>query len=142
METEYDTDLRPMPEQLNYANLLFLGAWVGIIVMIITYFLYVTGIFAPHVEFAVVVENWDKGVDEFLGVTHSPHGWGWLGLLKKGDFLNYVGLVLISVLTIICYLFLMTGYRKRKDWTYFFISLLEVAVLALAASGLLGVGGH
>jgi hypothetical protein len=142
MEKEHDTDLRPMPEQLSYANLLFVGAWAGIFVMMITYFLYVADIFPPYVGFSVIVDNWDKGVEQFLKITHAPHGWGWLGLLEKGDYLNYLGLVLISVLTIICYLFLMAGYRKRRDWTYFFISLVEILVLALAASGLLGTGGH
>lgn len=142
MKKQHDVSLRPMPEQITYANLLFIGAWAGIVLMIITYFVYAAGILPPHVGFTLVIENWDKGVDEFLEITRSPHGWGWLSLLKKGDFLNYLGLVLIAVLTMICYLFLIAGYGKRRDWVYFFISVLEVVVLSLAASGLLGAGGH
>lgn len=131
-----------MPEQISYANLLFIGAWVGILLMMITYFLYVTGTVSPHVDVAVIVQNWDKGVDEFLEISHSPHGWGWLTLLNKGDFLNYLGLVLIATLTIICYLFLIVGFGRRKDWAYFVISLIEVVVLSMAASGILGTGAH
>ena len=131
-----------MPEQLRYANILFIGAWLGIALMIVTYFIYVTGFRAPHVDVTVITQNWDKGIDEYLKITGIPHGWGWLSLLNKGDFLNFLGLCLIAILTIFCYLFLISGYRKRKDWAYFVIAILEVLVLSLAASGILGTGGH
>ena len=123
MNVQQHETLKPIPEQITYANLLFIGAWVGILLMIITYLIYVTGILSPHVDVTVIMQNWDKGVDEFLRITDSPHGWGWLSLLGKGDFLNFIGLVLIAVLTIFCYLFLVVGYQKRKDWAFFFISL-------------------
>jgi hypothetical protein len=140
-EQEYQS-LKPMPEQLAYANLLFIGAWTGIFLMIITYFIYVAGILAPHVDLALITQNWDKGVDEYLEITNSPHGWGWLSLLKNGDFINFVGITLLAVLTVICYLLLLVGYKKRQDWAYFIIAILEVAVLTVAASGILGSGGH
>lgn len=134
--------LQPMPEQITYANLLFIGAWTGIAIMMTTYFVYVTGILSPHVDMVLIAQNWDKSVDEFLKITNSPHGWGWLALLNKGDFLNFFGLVFIALLTIVCYLSIMGGYRKRRDWAYFIICLTEVSVLSLAASGILGSGGH
>ena len=142
MNPQLDDNLKPMPEQITYANLLFVGAWLGILLMMITYFLYVSGILPPHVDVELITQNWNKGVDEFLKITHSPHGWGWLKLMNKGDFLNFLGMVLLAVMTIVCYLFLIIGYGKRKDWLYFAICLLEVAVLSLAASGILGTGGH
>ncbi|MBN1834141.1 MAG: DUF1634 domain-containing protein [Deltaproteobacteria bacterium] len=135
-------NLKPMPEQIAYANVLFIGAWTGIVLMIITYIIYLGGILPPHVDLPLITQHWDKGVDEFLEITHSPHGWGWLTLLSKGDFINFIGVVLLALLTIICYLLLIVGYKKRRDWTYFAIAILEVAVLSLAASGLLGAGGH
>jgi len=36
----------------------------------------------------------------------------------------------------------MPGYVRRKDWVYTLICALEVIVLGLAASGILGAGGH
>jgi hypothetical protein len=142
MTVQNDNDLKPMPEQLAYANLLFIGAWLGIALMIITYFIYIGGILQPHVDISVITQNWDKGVDEFLEIIDGPHGWGWISLLNRGDFLNYVGLVFIATLTIICYLFLIFGYGKRKDWAFFVICIIEVLVLSVAASGVLGSGGH
>jgi hypothetical protein len=134
--------LGPMSEQVTYANLLFIGAWTGILIMMITYLIYITGIVSPHVDIALIIQNWDKGVNEYLQITNTPNGLGWLRLLHKSDFLNFVGIALLGVLTIICYLFLIFGYKKRKDWIYVFICLLEITVLAVAASGILGTGGH
>ena len=142
MSEQTHKSMKPMPEQIAYANLLFIGAWVGIFMMIITYLLYLGGIVPPHVDLTLITHNWDKGVDEYLKITKSPHGWAWVKLISKGDFLNFVGIVLLAILTIICYLFLIAGYKKRKDWAYFFIAVMEVLVLVLAASGILGAGGH
>jgi hypothetical protein len=142
MSEQAPRSLKPMPEQLAYANLLFIGAWAGIVLMIITYVIYVSGILSPHVDLALITQNWGKGVDEYLEITKSPHGWGWLFLMNKGDFLNFVGVVLLAVLTLVCYLLLIAGYTKRKDRIYLVIAVLEVLVLGLAASGILGAGGH
>ncbi|MBF0104016.1 MAG: DUF1634 domain-containing protein [Deltaproteobacteria bacterium] len=135
-------DNKQIPEQITYANILFFGAWIGIFIMILTYVVYATGLITPHVDIMLIIQNWDKGVDEYMHITNSPRGWEWLTLLDKSDYLNFVGLVLIALLTIVCYLFLMVGYKKKKDWIYFFICLFEIIVLAFAASGILDAGGH
>ena len=134
--------VKTSPEQITYANILFLGAWFGIFLMVLTYFIYAAGILTPHVPMETVIQNWDKGVTEYLHTTHSPHGWNWVNLLNRGDFLNFIGIVLLASLTVICYLTLLPAYVRSKDWTYFTICLLEVIVLCVAASGILGVGGH
>lgn len=134
--------LEPMPEQIGYANILFIGAWSGIVIMAVSYILYVSGILEPHIDIALVTENWGKGVHEFMKITNSPDGWSWLYLLGKGDYLTFIGVALLAVLTIFCYLFLVVGYARTKDWIYFTICVLEICVLSLAASGILGAGGH
>jgi hypothetical protein len=142
MSNQQDDSLKPMPEQITYANLLLFGAWTGIFLLMITYFIYLGGFISPHVDISLVTSNWDKGVNEYLEITQSPQGWGWAALLHKGDFLNYIGLALLALLTIVCYFILMVGYKKQKDWAFFTISLLEILVLSLAASGIFGSGGH
>jgi len=143
MTTEYDEqELKTTPEQLVYANLLFLGAWGGIFIMIATYLIYITGVLTPHVDINIIPLNWTKGVQEYLEITGSPHGWGWAALLHKGDFLNFIGMALLAVMTIICYLTLIPAYIKKKETALAVICILEVLVLSVAASGLLGTGGH
>ncbi len=63
-------------------------------------------------------------------------------MLNKGDFINFLGIAFLALLTIICYIVLFFGYVKKKDKIYATIVIAEILVLALAASGLLGSGGH
>jgi hypothetical protein len=133
---------RPMPEQITYANLLFLAVWLSILLLILTYFAYVTDLVSPHVPMEVVQQHWSSSVGDYLHATDAPHGWGWLHLLDTGDYLNFIGLALLALITIFCYLVLLPGYIRRKDWVYTLICVLEVLVLSLAASGILGAGGH
>ena len=133
---------KPSREQIIYANLLLMGMLAGIIVMMATYAIYLTGILSPHVDMQLISANWGRGIQEYLEVTHSPHGWAWTALLLKGDFLNYIGFALLGLMTILCYLVLVRGSCRKKDWIYATISILEIVVLSLAASGFLGNGGH
>ena len=142
MNTQNTEALKPSREQIIYANLLIIGVWAGIIILVATYAIYLTGVLPPHIEISLIPTVWGKGVGEFLEITNSPHGWGWLPLLAKGDFLNYLGFVLLAVMTIICYLVLVRGYVRQKNWIFAAIALLEIVVLSVAASGILGSGGH
>ncbi len=142
MTDETKQKLQPMPEQLAYANLLQIGALSGIVIMLVTYLIYICGILPPHVEMSLVTAHWGNGVNEYIHATNSPHGWDWLSLLGTGDFVNFIGLALLALLTIPCYLILLPGFFKRKDYVYAAICITEVIVLAVAASGVLGSGGH
>ena len=142
MNTQHKESLQPSRDQLIYANLLIIGVWSGIVILLATYFIYVAGILPSHVDTSLITEVWDKGVSEYLEITHSPHGWGWVALLSKGDFLNYIGFVLLALMTIFCYLVLARAYIRKKDWLFSVIACLEIVVLSLAASGILGGGGH
>ena len=142
MNTLNKEDLQPSPEQIIYANLLVIGVWAGIIILVATYAIYLTGILPAHVDMSLIPQLWGKGVGEYLATTHSPHGWGWVALLSKGDFLNYLGFAFLALMTIVCYLVLVRGYSRKKDWIYAAIAVAEIVVLSVAASGILGSGGH
>jgi hypothetical protein len=142
MDTQNKENLKASREQIIYANILVIGVWAGIFILVTTYAIYLTGILPSHVELSIIPTIWGKGVGEYLEITHSPHGWGWVSLLTKGDFLNYIGLALLALMTIFCYLVLVRGYIRQKNWIFTVIALLEIVVLSVAASGLLGSGGH
>jgi hypothetical protein len=142
MDTQNKEALKPSREQIIYANLLIIGVWAGIFILVTTYAIYLTGILPSHVELALIPKLWGKGVGEYLEITHSPHGWGWVPLLVKGDFLNYIGFVLLALMTIFCYMVLVRGYVRQKNWIFLVIAILEIIVLSVAASGILGSGGH
>jgi len=142
MNTQNKEDLQPSREQIIYANLLIIGVLAGLIILVTTYAIYVSGILPAHIEISLIPQLWGKGVSEYLEITHSPHGWGWIPLLAKGDFLNYIGFALLALMTIFCYLVLVRGYVRQKNWIFTVIALLEIVVLSVAASGILGSGGH
>lgn len=130
-------------EQIKYANLLLYGSWLGIAILIITFFLYVTGILVPYIEPAQMPQYWGMRSSDFLHAAGLQGGWEWLGMLEKGDFINYVGIALLAALTVIGYLvLLLPAYIRKKDYAYTAIVITEIIVLVLAASGILGSGGH
>ncbi len=142
MTTQDDARLQTPPEQVVYANILTVGVWSCLAMMVIFYSLYVFGVIQPHVSFELLTANWGQGVQTYLHNTNTPQGWGWLYLLGKGDFLNYVGFGILALLTNVCFVVLLIGFIKKKDWIYAAISLTEIVVLTLAASGIFGSGGH
>jgi len=142
MNTQPNLASRPSKEQVIYANILVVGVWTGLAILFITYAIYISGLIPSHVDISLITGNWGKGVNEYLEITHSPQGLGWLTLLAKADFLNYIGFAFLALMTIVCFLVLLKGYIAKKDWIYAGIAFLEILVLSLAASGLLGSGGH
>ncbi len=140
--SDKEQNVKASREQIIYANLLIIGVWVGIAVLLATYAIYLSGVLPSHVDMSLIPKIWDKSVTDYLEITHSPHGWGWVALLLKGDFLNYIGLALLALMTIFCYLVLLRGYVRQKNWLFAVIALLEIVVLSIAASGILGSGGH
>jgi hypothetical protein len=142
MNTQPRRSAKASKEQLIYANLLLVGVWTGLAVLFVTYSVYLLGLLPAHVDLAVIPRVWGLGVAEYLEITHSPHGWGWLALLGKGDFINFIGFAFLGLMTVICFLVLFRGYWRKNDWPFAVISFCEIVVLCLAASGIFGGGGH
>ncbi|MDH4316814.1 MAG: hypothetical protein OEV64_00350 [Desulfobulbaceae bacterium] len=143
-----NTATRATEEQLLYADILAKGMYLGLVMLLITFALYVTGIMAPVVPLSEIQNYWHLPVDQYLAAInadhlhweHAPTGWSWVKLVGKSDFLNFTGVAVLSGVTIICYIAIIPGLLKRGDKTYAIMSAVEVLVLALAASGLLAVG--
>jgi hypothetical protein len=135
-------------EQLVYAKVLEIGMFIGLVILFITFGLYVSRAVAPAVPLEQVSNYWSHGVheyletvnDDFLHMEHPPTGWAWVGMLGKGDFLNFVGIAILAGVTILCYLAIVPTLLRKKDNAYLAMSILEVLVLVLAASGILAVG--
>lgn len=138
------------PEQLLYANILEKGMFFGLALMIVTFILYLTGIMSPAVPLDHIAGYWTLPVNDyltaintnFLGWEHPATGWSWVKLLGKGDFLNFLPIAILSGVTMVCYAAIVPGLFRRGDKAYAIMAIAEVLVLALAASGLLSVGGH
>ncbi|MBI5741796.1 MAG: hypothetical protein HZA16_13915 [Nitrospirae bacterium] len=137
-------------EQIVYANLLNKGMWSGLALLIITFIVYVSGVLPSHVPIEELsktppgsdVPYWSMRAHDFNQAFNIPTGWGWTALAGKGDYLNFVGIAWLAGLTILCYAAIIPILLRKKETQYLIIAIAEIAVLVLAASGILKVGGH
>lgn len=129
-------------EQILYANILNRGMLIGLLVLIVTFVIYAAGILEPKIPLGEVQNYWVMPVNQYLEQSGIHAGWAWTGHLGKGDMLNFAPIAFLSGLTVICYLSIVPGLLKKKDTAYVVLALLEVLVLVVAASGVLGSGGH
>lgn len=129
-------------EQILYANILNKGMAIGLIGLVVTFIIYGAGILKPIIPLDQVQNYWVMPVNEYLQLTGIQAGWAWLGNLEYGDMLTFLPIAFLSLLTIICYLAILPGLIRKKDTAYVVLVIVEVVVLAVAASGILGSGGH
>jgi len=129
-------------EQIAYANVLNFGMWFGLFLLIVTFFVYISGVMPSYVPIDDLPKYWGMRVRDFNHTLNAPTGWNWVALVGKGDYLNFVGIAILSGLTILCYLRILPILSRKKDTAYVVIAIVEVLVLSLAASGLLKAGGH
>jgi hypothetical protein len=128
------------PEQLVYARILEIGMYIGLAMLFVTFALYVFGVMSPFIPLDEISNYWSMNVHDYTEHAKIPTGWGWTSMVGKGDFLNFIPIALLAGVTIICYIAILPVLARSKDWVYFGISVLEVLVLVLAASGILAAG--
>ncbi len=129
-------------EQLAYARMLDVGMKLGLLLITATFAIYVLGVLTPHVPVRDLPKYWGLPVKQYLAATGIHAGWGWLGMLGKGDILNFVGIAFLSGVTLVCYAAIAPIFVRKNDLVYASLSAVEILVLALAASGVIGAGGH
>ena len=129
-------------EQLLYANILNKGMAAGLIGLVVTFIIYGAGILKPMIPLEQVQNYWVMPVNEYLAASGIHAGWAWLGNLGYGDMLTFVPIAFLSLLTIVCYAAIIPGLLRKKDTAYVVLVVVEIIVLTVAASGLLGSGGH
>ncbi len=93
--------LQATEEQLAYAKLLDLGMKVGLLMLVVTFFIYVFGIFTPHIPVNELPNYWKLPVKEYLKAADIHTGWSWLSEVGKGDFLNFVPIAFLAGVTIL-----------------------------------------
>src|SRR4030042_3660823 len=129
-------------EQIVYANILNIGMILGLAIIVVTFIVYMSGILSSFIPPQEIPKYWTMKSSDFIHTLQAPTGWDWLAMVDKGDYLNFIGIALLAGLTIVCYLVILPILIKKKDTPYVVIAIIEVAVLALAASGILKSGGH
>ena len=140
MDEKQPAMLEATPEQLLYAKILERGMYLGLLVLFVTFGLYAFGIVDPYIPLDKISNYWSMNVNDYLEHAEIKAGWAWLGMLKYGDFINFIGVAILAGVTIICYAAIVPTLLKNNDKVYAILAVLEVIILSAAASGILTVG--
>ena len=140
MDEKLRAALQATPEQLLYARILEIGMYIGLLVLFVTFGLYAFGIVDPYIPLDQISNYWSMNVHDYLEHAEIKAGWAWLGMLKYGDFINFIGVAILAGVTIICYAAIVPTLLKNNDKVYAILAVIEVIILSAAASGILAVG--
>jgi hypothetical protein len=140
MASPQESRLKAGPEQILYASILEKGMYIGLAILLVTFAIYAFRIMKPYIPLDDVSSYWSMNVHDYLEHAHIKTGWSWMGMLKYGDFINFLGVAVLAGVSIFCYLAIIPILLKNNDKVYALLALLEVVVLSLAASGILAVG--
>jgi hypothetical protein len=130
-------DAGASPEQLRYARVLDAGMKLGLGVLVLGFAAYVFGLVPAHVPLEQMPALWTLAASDYIRATGMPQGWGWVSMLGSGEVLPLVGIAVLSGISWLCFIALVPLYAARRDWIYLAIVVFEIAVLTLAASGVL-----
>ncbi|HTP61576.1 MAG TPA: hypothetical protein VMJ14_05780 [Burkholderiales bacterium] len=127
---------------LLFARCLKIGTMLSLGLIAAELAAYLGGALSPYVPLRNLPSIWALPMKEYLAAAHVPAGWGWLALIGRGDYLNFIGIALLASISGIAYLFAVRLYLARRDRLYAALAVAQVLVLLAAASGLLNsIGG-
>ncbi|HQW37245.1 MAG TPA: hypothetical protein PLK52_01915 [Usitatibacteraceae bacterium] len=132
---------QPAADQARYARLLAIGTHGGLALLVALFAIYMLGVVEPHVAHERLPELWKLPAKRLLEEAGIGGGWGWTALVARADILTLVGIVALAACSVPCLLAIMPVYWASGQRILFAICAFEVAVIALAASGLVS-GGH
>lgn len=124
----------------RYALWLDWGKRIGLLTLVLSFMVYLSGLVTPHVPLERLPSVWSQPVASYLQLTATPTGWGWLTLVQRADMSNLLGISLLAICSIPPLLAVIPVFLKQRDFIYIGICVLQVGVLLLAASGILDMG--
>ena len=131
---------QPGSDPERYARLLAIGTNAGLAMLVVLFGIYMLGLVDPHVPHERLPEIWHLPSSDFLELARLEAGWGWTARLRHADILTLLGIVTLAFCSVPCLLAVMPIYWRSRQRMLFAICGLEVAVITMAASGLLSVG--
>ncbi len=128
------------PEQLRFAAWLEWGGRVGLLWLVVSFALDALGLLPAGIAQSQGVELWRLPLAEYLQATQAATGWSWLAGLTRGEGLSLAGIAVLAGCVLPGLLATLPLYLKRGDRVYAALCMAQVAVLGVAASGLLSSG--
>ncbi|MDT8446995.1 MAG: DUF1634 domain-containing protein [bacterium] len=137
-----DSRFENLPAQKLYGELLGKLVNVGIVLLFVTFVVYVSGLLPPVIPMEDLPKYWVMPLNEFLEAAGSPTGWGWTQRLGAGDYLTITGIAFLASVSMVCYFVLLFAAAKAGSKIMVAIVAAELLLILLAASNILQSGGH
>ncbi len=131
-----DPNRDPPPEQSRYGGVLEACVRAGLLLLAVSFVLYLLGIPKPIVPVDQLPQYWGLPVDQFVKATHTPTGWTWLAMIGHSDTLNLVGIAVLAGASALSSLAVLPIFARRGEHALLVIALLQLIVLAVSASNL------
>ena len=133
--------LEALEAQARYARWLARGTRGGLALLVLAFLAYAGGLLAPHVAFERMPELWTQPAAAFLEATGVRPGWDWGRLAHRGDMLVLAAIAFLASCSIACLAAVIPVFARRREEVLVAVCVLQIAVLVLAASGMLS-GAH
>jgi hypothetical protein len=128
------------PEQRLYAAWLDVGSKIGFVALLITFFIHVFELVPPGIALEHLPLYWHLPVADFIRMTGAPTGWAWIARLGEADLLNFIGVAILGLVTVACYVRVLPSFVRAGNRVFVAICLAEVLVLLAAALHVVGAG--
>lgn len=137
-----DPQAKNHTDEINqvFARVELWGVRVGIIGMIVTFALYLTGLVQPFIAPSRLTGLIGGGVTAYVRDNQVPTGWDWLSLIERSDMLSLASLVFMVGVIAAAYVALVPVLIRQGNRIYLGIVIAQLGVFFLAAFG--GFGGH
>jgi hypothetical protein len=124
--------------QRRYARWLLVTSRIGAVLLTLSFVAYVAGWVKPYVPIERLPALWSLPASEFMRAIDLPQGWhGWAAHVLQGDMLVLAAIALLITSSILCLAAAIPVFRRNGERLMAILCVLQIAVLALAASGLL-----
>ena len=122
---------------LAYARWLAWGTRIGLTLLVLTFLAYALGLITPHTPIAEMPRLWSQPASAYLQAAGLEPGWSWARWLARADMLALAAIAFLASCSIACLAVAARIFQRGGERSLAVICLFEIAVLALAASGLL-----
>ena len=117
-----------------------LGSRSGLVLVIGSFFLYLTGLLPAYVQPETLVGLIGEGVDAYISSQNLPTGWGWLRLLGYSDMLTLGALIWFVLTIVVAFLLMVPVLIRHGERLYLLLVVLQILIFILAGGNFITVG--
>jgi hypothetical protein len=126
--------------ELTYARWLAWCTGIALSALALAFLAYLFQLSEPLIALERLPQVWELPVDRFREATGGPAGWGWVRFAARSDYTNLIGVSMLGLVTVVCYLRVLPLLLRRGERTLALLAGAQILVLLAAASGLLAAG--